>query len=78
MTSAIPKTTKVDSKNAFTDNKFTYTFLADKEGTYWIHSHSPGQYPKGVRAPLIVTRDGDARDLGYDSGLEKTITLSDW
>ncbi|KAL8783319.1 MAG: hypothetical protein Q9195_009427 [Heterodermia aff. obscurata] len=75
---AIPKTTNKDTKNAFTDNKFTYTFLADKEGTYWIHSHSPGQYPKGVRAPLIVTRDEDAGDLGYDAGLDKTLTLSDW
>ena len=56
--------------------KFTYVFVADKEGTYWIHSHTPGQYPKGLRAPLIVTRDQDKADFDYID--EATVTLSDW
>ncbi|KAL9595713.1 MAG: hypothetical protein Q9219_006279, partial [cf. Caloplaca sp. 3 TL-2023] len=60
------------------DNKFKYTFLADKPGTYWIHSHAPGQYPQGVRTPLIVTDTGDPASLGYTAGLDKTVTLSDW
>ena len=58
------------------NKKFKYTFLADKEGTYWIHSHSPGQYPKGLRAPLIVRRPADEREMNYDS--EQILTVSDW
>jgi iron transport multicopper oxidase len=60
---------------------FQYSFLADIEGTYWIHSHAPGQYPKGLRAPLIVRNTGDPGTYGYtepSDGKEEIVTLSDW
>ncbi|KAF2467824.1 Cupredoxin, partial [Lindgomyces ingoldianus] len=34
---------------------FVYDFPTNKPGTYWIHSHAPGQYPKGLRSPFIIT-----------------------
>jgi len=50
-------------------------FLTDQVGTYWIHSHTPGQYPDGLRAPLII-QDIDKKPYTYDE--EYIITLSDW
>lgn len=45
-------------------------------GTYWYHSHSPGQYPDGLRGALIVSDpDGPYKDK-YDE--EIVLTLSDW
>jgi FtsP/CotA-like multicopper oxidase with cupredoxin domain len=60
---------------------FTYRFLADQEGTYWIHSHHGGQYPKGLRAPLVVYNDDDPLNYGYSERAnvqDEIITLSDW
>lgn len=53
---------------------FTYDFVITQPGTYWYHSHSKGQYPDGLRGPLIVT-DPDA-PFHYDEQVE--LTLSDW
>lgn len=48
----------------------------DQPGTYWYHSHSPAQYPDGLRGPLIV-RDPESPYKGqYDE--EIVLTLSDW
>ncbi|KAL7777611.1 hypothetical protein CFE70_004278 [Pyrenophora teres f. teres 0-1] len=45
-------------------------------GTYWYHSHERGQYPDGIRGPLIVhDNDSPFKDL-YDE--EIILTLSDW
>ena len=60
---------------------FEYSFLAADEGSYWIHSHAPGQYPKGLRTALIVRNAEDPTSYGYQQpvdGKEEIITLSDW
>jgi len=45
-------------------------------GTYWYHSHVDGQYPDGLRGPLII-HDPDSPYAGqYEE--ELIITLSDW
>ncbi|KAI4623291.1 hypothetical protein J4E83_004684 [Alternaria metachromatica] len=57
-------------------SSFTYNFTVDQPGTYWYHSHERGQYPDGLRGPLIVHDPEDPfKDL-YDE--EIVITLSDW
>jgi iron transport multicopper oxidase len=57
-------------------SSYTYTFQASQVGSYWYHSHVKGQYPDGLRAPLII-RDPESpfRD-SYDE--ELVLTLSDW
>ena len=48
----------------------------DQPGTYWYHSHTHGQYPDGLRGPLIVhDPDSPHKDL-YDE--EIVLTFSDW
>jgi FtsP/CotA-like multicopper oxidase with cupredoxin domain len=61
-----------------TRNAFIYDFIASDEGTYWIHSHDPGQYPKGIRTPLIVKpRIPVVAGFNYGEN-DYTVTLSDW
>lgn len=64
------------------DGKFVYDFLAKDSGTYWIHSHDPGQYPKGLRTPLIIQDTaGDNAKLqpkGQDYTEDIAVGLSDW
>ncbi|KAF2008997.1 multicopper oxidase [Aaosphaeria arxii CBS 175.79] len=56
--------------------KFTYDFTIDQPGTYWYHSHTRGQYPDGLRGPLIVhDPDSPHKDL-YDE--EIVLSFSDW
>jgi iron transport multicopper oxidase len=43
-------------------------------GTYWVHSHSPGQYIDGLRAPLVIHATKEA--FTYDD--EFTVILGDW
>ena len=33
---------------------FTYQFEASPAGSYWYHSHNKGQYPDGLRGPMVV------------------------
>ncbi|KAH6656212.1 Cupredoxin [Truncatella angustata] len=57
-------------------SSFTYNFTIDQPGTYWYHSHTRGQYPDGLRGPLII-HDPDSPFLGqYDE--EVVLTVSDW
>ncbi|KAI0137114.1 Cupredoxin [Xylariales sp. AK1849] len=57
-------------------SSFTYDFNISQPGTYWYHSHTSGQYPDGLRGPLII-RDPDSPFLGqYDE--EFVLTVSDW
>ncbi|KAI2642354.1 multicopper oxidase [Xylaria nigripes] len=57
-------------------SSFTYDFTIDQPGTYWYHSHTKGQYPDGLRGPLIV-HDPKSPFLGkYDE--EIVISVSDW
>jgi CopA family copper-resistance protein len=54
---------------------FVYRFPVKQYGTYWYHSHSPGQEQRGVYAPLII--DPKKSDpVAYDR--EHVIILSDW
>ncbi|KAE9376000.1 multicopper oxidase [Stipitochalara longipes BDJ] len=53
------------------DSTFVYDFPVTRAGTYWIHSHDPGQYPKGLRSVLVIP-DGTSYAADY------TVTLSDW
>lgn len=54
---------------------FVYKFKIRQYGTYWYHSHSPGQEQAGVYAPLII--DPVKPDpFAYDR--EHVVVLSDW
>ncbi len=54
---------------------FVYKFPIKQYGTYWYHSHSPGQEQAGVYAPLIF--DPIKPDpVQYDR--EYVVVLSDW
>ncbi|KAE9369327.1 multicopper oxidase [Stipitochalara longipes BDJ] len=55
---------------------FTYSFTANPAGTYWYHSHAKGQYPDGLRGPMIIHDPNDPY-LGKYSD-ELTLTVSDW
>jgi len=66
-------------------NTFIYDFPATEAGTYWIHSHDPGQYPKGIRGSLIITDDVTDIQLLKMGGTTvkyvddfRPVTLSDW
>ncbi|KAI9721597.1 MAG: hypothetical protein M1828_005087 [Chrysothrix sp. TS-e1954] len=53
-----------------------YNFTVDQAGTYWYHSHQKGQYPDGLRGPLIV-HDPESPYAGkFDE--EVVLTISDW
>lgn len=54
----------------------TYSFVADTPGTYWYHSHNMGQYPDGLRGPLII-HDPKAQYAGKVAA-EYNLILSDW
>lgn len=57
-------------------NDFTYNFTIAQSGTYWYHSHTRGQYPDGLRGPMIIN-DPDSPFRGqYDE--ELVLTVSDW
>jgi iron transport multicopper oxidase len=57
-------------------SSMTYQFVVDEPGTYWYHSHNMGQYPDGLRGPLIVHDPQDPYAGKYDE--EVIITVSDW
>ncbi|KAH9900315.1 Cupredoxin [Xylariomycetidae sp. FL2044] len=54
----------------------TYSFVADQAGTYWYHSHNMGQYPDGLRGPLIIHDPDDPYLYDYDEDV--ILTVSDW
>ncbi|CAD6575594.1 MAG: hypothetical protein ASARMPREDX12_007388 [Alectoria sarmentosa] len=56
------------------NSTFTYSFPINQTGSYWYHSHTQGQYPDGLRGPLIVH---DA-NFPYHYDEEITMTFSDW
>jgi iron transport multicopper oxidase len=55
---------------------FTHTFTANPSGTHWYHSHAKGQYPDGLRGPMIVHDPDWENSLGVDN--QYTLTVSDW
>jgi FtsP/CotA-like multicopper oxidase with cupredoxin domain len=48
----------------------------EQPGTYWYHSHVKGQYPDGLRGPLIVHDPNDPFAAMYDE--QVIVTWSDW
>ncbi|KAJ8114280.1 hypothetical protein OPT61_g3793 [Boeremia exigua] len=57
-------------------DSFVYDFTIDQPGTYWFHSHTRGQYPDGLRAPLIVHDPEDPFRDEFDE--EIVLSFSDW
>ncbi|KUJ08596.1 uncharacterized protein LY89DRAFT_701877 [Mollisia scopiformis] len=57
-------------------SSFTYNFTVNQPGTYWYHSHDKGQYPDGLRAPLIITDPDSPYADQVDE--EIVVSLSDW
>ncbi|PMD37211.1 Ferroxidase [Hyaloscypha variabilis F] len=55
---------------------FTYSFQIDSPGSYWYHSHNKGQYPDGLRGPIVVHDPADPYAGQYDE--EFVLTTSDW
>ncbi|KID75830.1 Cupredoxin, partial [Metarhizium brunneum ARSEF 3297] len=57
-------------------SSFTYNFTVNQPGTYWYHSHNDGQYPDGLRGPVIVHDP----EFPYKKEVDEEIvlTLSDW
>ncbi|KAM7217794.1 putative iron transport multicopper oxidase FET3 [Rhypophila decipiens] len=53
-----------------------YQWVADTAGSYWYHSHNMGQYPDGLRGPLIVHDTNDPYSGQYDE--EVILSVSDW
>lgn len=45
-------------------------------GTFWVHSHFPGQYGDGLRAPLILRPREELYSGKYDD--EFIVVLNDW
>ena len=58
------------------NSSFTYRFNVTQPGTYWYHSHVDGQYPDGLRGPLIVHDPENPYKADFDE--ELVLTLSDW
>ncbi|KAK2007547.1 multicopper oxidase [Colletotrichum eremochloae] len=58
------------------DMTMSYSFLADEGGTFWWHSHNLGQYPDGLRGPLIIHDPKDPYAGRYDE--EYIVSASDW
>lgn len=57
-------------------SSFTYEFTANPAGSFWYHSHAPGQYPDGLRGPMIIHDPAWERNLGIEA--QYVMTLSDW
>ncbi|KAK2865188.1 hypothetical protein FQN49_003819, partial [Arthroderma sp. PD_2] len=75
-------TTEMDGATGVTQcrippgGSFTYNFTTDQPGTYWYHSHGYGQYPDGLRGPLIIDDPKSPHAGKWDE--EVVLTLSDW
>ncbi|WEW54682.1 hypothetical protein PRK78_000104 [Emydomyces testavorans] len=48
----------------------------DQPGAYWYHAHGHGQYPDGLRGPMIVDDPNSPHAGKWDK--EYVLTLSDW
>ncbi|KAK4188825.1 multicopper oxidase-domain-containing protein [Podospora australis] len=57
-------------------SSFTYNFTVTQPGIYWYHSHVHGQYPDGLRGPIVIQDPLDPYKLMYNES--KLITVSDW
>ncbi|KAK0741869.1 Cupredoxin [Apiosordaria backusii] len=57
-------------------SSFTYNFTVTQPGIYWYHSHVHGQYPDGLRGPLIVHDPDNPFEDKYSE--TQLLTVSDW
>lgn len=57
-------------------SSFTYNFTVNEPGIYWYHSHVHGQYPDGLRGPLIIHDPDDPFADKYSE--TRLLTVSDW
>lgn len=57
-------------------SSYTYSFKAEPAGSFWYHSHASGQYPDGLRGPLIIHDREWEQGLGIED--QYTLTVSDW
>ncbi|KAJ2893586.1 iron transport multicopper oxidase fet3 [Zalerion maritima] len=57
-------------------SSFKYNFTIQQAGTYWYHSHTHGQYPDGLRGPLIIHDPDNPYQDDYDE--EIVLSVSDW
>ncbi|KAF4122242.1 iron transport multicopper oxidase [Geosmithia morbida] len=55
---------------------FTYEIQLQRPGTYWYHAHNDGQYPDGLRGPIVIQDPDGPYEDSYDD--EIILTLSDW
>ncbi|ORY60987.1 multicopper oxidase-domain-containing protein [Pseudomassariella vexata] len=55
----------------------TYTWPTSQTGTFWVHSHKIGQYPLGLRSPLIVKSKDESAFYGYDPKHDFVMDVSD-
>ncbi|KAL2264684.1 hypothetical protein VTJ83DRAFT_7194 [Remersonia thermophila] len=58
------------------DTSLKYQFTVDRPGTYWYHSHAPGQYPDGLRGPIVIHDPNDPYSGQYDE--DHVLAVSDW
>lgn len=56
--------------------RLTLSNQADAPGTYWYHSHQMGQYPDGLRGPLVIHDPEDPYENQVDE--EVILTCTDW
>jgi FtsP/CotA-like multicopper oxidase with cupredoxin domain len=71
----IPRLLAVNYSGIPPGQSFNYTpNLQDQVGTYWVHTHIKGQYPEGLRAPLIV----DDLDVPFKYDFDEVMSVSDW
>ncbi|ORY61645.1 Cupredoxin [Pseudomassariella vexata] len=54
-----------------------YVWQADQVGSFWVHSHKVGQYPYGLRAPLIVRQADEPAYYGYDADHDFIFDVSE-
>ncbi len=52
----------------------TYNYTLQQHGTFWLHAHSTGQYPDGLRTALVIRAANEPQVYAA----EHTLTLSDW
>lgn len=56
--------------------QWTQTFTANPSGTHWYHSHAKGQYPDGIRSPMIVHDPVWEDSLAVEA--QYILSVSDW
>ena len=57
-------------------SSYTYSFTINQPGEFWYHSHDIGQFPDGLRGPIIVQDPSGPYAGKYDT--EIVLTVSDW